>query len=55
MITKEELLSQIREQGLSGLDEVKSACLEGNGQISVIKKGGKRESKPPKKKQTKGQ
>jgi uncharacterized membrane protein YcaP (DUF421 family) len=53
MITKEELLSQIREQGLSGLDEVKSACLEGNGQISVIKRNGKREARPSKKKQAK--
>jgi uncharacterized membrane protein YcaP (DUF421 family) len=40
MITKEELLSQIREQGLDRVDEVKSAYLEGNGEISVIKRNG---------------
>ena len=51
MITKEELLSQIREQGVSSLDEVKMACLEGNGEISVIKRSGNRNSKPSKKKQ----
>jgi uncharacterized membrane protein YcaP (DUF421 family) len=39
MITKEELLSQIREQGLDDVDEVKKAYLEGNGEISVIKRG----------------
>jgi uncharacterized membrane protein YcaP (DUF421 family) len=43
MITREELLSQIREQGLDDVDEVKSAYLEGNGEISVIKRNGKTE------------
>jgi uncharacterized membrane protein YcaP (DUF421 family) len=45
MITKEELLSQLREQGLDDVSQVKKAYLEGNGQISVIKRGGKAPSK----------
>ncbi len=38
MITKEELLSQIREQGVESIDMVKTCYLEGDGQISVISK-----------------
>ena len=38
MITTEELMSLLREQGVESLDEVKKCCLEGDGQISVIKK-----------------
>jgi uncharacterized membrane protein YcaP (DUF421 family) len=50
MITKEELLSQVREQGAEGLDQVKRAYLEGNGEISVIKWGGKGEPKTKRRK-----
>jgi uncharacterized membrane protein YcaP (DUF421 family) len=38
MITTEELLSLLREQGVDGLEEVKTCYLEGDGHISVIKK-----------------
>lgn len=38
MITRDELMSQLREQGIEGLAEVHLACLEGDGRISVIKK-----------------
>lgn len=38
MITTEELMSLLREQGVESLDEVKKCCLEGDGHISVIKK-----------------
>ena len=38
LITEEELRSQLRQQGVSKLDEVKRACLEANGEISVVKK-----------------
>ncbi len=38
MITMEELLSQLREQGVESIEEVKRCCLEGDGHISVIKK-----------------
>ena len=37
MITREELMSQLREQGVKELEEVQLACLEGDGRISVIK------------------
>jgi uncharacterized membrane protein YcaP (DUF421 family) len=36
-ITEEELRSQIRQQGVSDPTEIKRACLEANGEISVIK------------------
>lgn len=38
MITTEELMSQLREQGVESLDEVKTCRLEGDGRVSVIKK-----------------
>jgi uncharacterized membrane protein YcaP (DUF421 family) len=36
MITMQELESQLREQGVGALADVKSACMEGDGKISVI-------------------
>jgi uncharacterized membrane protein YcaP (DUF421 family) len=39
MITEEELIGQIRQQGAERVSEVKKAYLEGDGNISVIKKG----------------
>jgi uncharacterized membrane protein YcaP (DUF421 family) len=51
LITEEELGSQLRQQGVSGLEEVKSAFLEANGEIIVVKQDeedapGKRKKKP---------
>jgi uncharacterized membrane protein YcaP (DUF421 family) len=37
-ITREELEEKLREQGISKLADVKVAYLEGDGQISVIKR-----------------
>lgn len=37
-ITEEELRGQFRQQGVSDLADVKIACLEANGEISVVKK-----------------
>lgn len=37
MITEEELISQLREQGVENVSEVKKCYLEGDGHISVIK------------------
>lgn len=37
MITMEELMSQLREQGVESVEEVKRCRLEGDGHISVIK------------------
>lgn len=35
-ITKQELLSQLREEGIEDVSNVKSAYIEGDGNISVI-------------------
>ena len=36
LITKQELMSQLREQGVEGLAKVKRAYMEGDGKISVV-------------------
>lgn len=36
-VTKDELMAALREQGIGDPREVRSACLEADGQISVIK------------------
>lgn len=41
LITKEELLSQLREQGVEHVNEVKRAYVEGDGKISVIRQDAK--------------
>jgi uncharacterized membrane protein YcaP (DUF421 family) len=38
LMTEEELMSQLRLQGVERLEDVKAVYVEGNGQISVIKK-----------------
>jgi uncharacterized membrane protein YcaP (DUF421 family) len=40
LITPEELMGQLREQGIEHVEEVKRACLESNGSLSVIKRRG---------------
>ena len=37
MITEEELNSQLRQQGIEDLSQIKKCYLEGDGQVSVIK------------------
>ena len=49
MITEEELLGQLREQGVESSNEVKKCFLEGDGRISVIKAKAEGSSKGPKK------
>ena len=49
-ITEDELRSQLRQQGIAEFDEVREACLEANGELSVIKSDSKETSKPPKSK-----
>lgn len=41
MMTEEELMSQLREQGIEDLSKVKEARMEGDGRVSVIERGGK--------------
>ncbi|MGI8811518.1 MAG: DUF421 domain-containing protein [Pyrinomonadaceae bacterium] len=36
MVTEDELLSQLRQQGIEDIKDVKQCCLEGNGHFSVI-------------------
>jgi uncharacterized membrane protein YcaP (DUF421 family) len=45
MITEEDLLAMLREQGIEGIAEVKKCNLEGDGHISVIKKKPDKRSK----------
>lgn len=51
LITEEELMSQLREQGLEHLEQVKEAFVESDGHISVLKRDQKSSDKgKPKKK-----
>ncbi len=45
MISADELRSQARQQGIGDIADVKTACLEGNGEISFIKKDEKQSTK----------
>jgi uncharacterized membrane protein YcaP (DUF421 family) len=38
LLTEEELMSQLRQQGMDNLNEIKTAFVEGDGQISIIKR-----------------
>ena len=38
LISDEELMSQLRLQGVKALEEVELASMEGNGEVSVIRK-----------------
>lgn len=46
MITYDELISQIRQQGLEDISEVKKCYLESNGHFSVLKKDKKSDDEP---------
>ena len=37
LVTREELMAQLRENGLEDCTQVKRACMEANGMISIIK------------------
>ncbi len=37
MLSLEELMSQLREEGVEHIKEVRQACLEGDGRLSVIR------------------
>lgn len=47
LITREELMAQLRENGLRDISDVKEACMEADGMISVV--AGKAAAKPTKK------
>jgi uncharacterized membrane protein YcaP (DUF421 family) len=44
LISPDELRSQARQQGIDDVADVKMACLEGNGEVSFIKKDSKEEA-----------
>jgi uncharacterized membrane protein YcaP (DUF421 family) len=48
MITYDEIMSQMRQQGIDKIGDVKQACLESDGHFSFIKKedDGERQSNP---------
>lgn len=50
LITREELMSQLREQGIESLSLVKCARLEGDGNISVVRREEQDHPKPKRKK-----
>lgn len=41
MITEDELMSRLREQGIEDVAHVKMMCMEGDGRLSVIEREGK--------------
>ena len=41
MISKEELLGELREQGVESIKDVKYSYMEADGHISVVKKSKK--------------
>ena len=45
-VSEDELMSQIRQQGLEDLTEVRKAYIEGDGRISVIKRNGESHPAP---------
>src|SRR4051812_26340434 len=36
LITEDELMSMLRQQGIESIDKVKAVCMEGDGHISVV-------------------
>jgi uncharacterized membrane protein YcaP (DUF421 family) len=45
-VTREELASQLRVQGVDDMDEVEEVLLEGDGQLSVVRKDAERPHVP---------
>jgi uncharacterized membrane protein YcaP (DUF421 family) len=49
LITEDELMMQVREQGLNEVSKVKEAYMESDGRISIIENKQKRHDKPKRK------
>ena len=48
LLTEDELMSQLRENGVSDISQVKEAYIEGDGRISVVQREpGRASSRPP--------
>ena len=52
LITKEDLLEQLREQGVEDVGSVKKCFLESDGKLSVIRKGSRHSPGAPDKRRT---
>jgi uncharacterized membrane protein YcaP (DUF421 family) len=52
MITQEELMGQLRQQGVEKIEEVQKCYLEADGHVSVITKEGKHNAESPGTKKT---
>ena len=50
-MTKDDLLEQLREQGIDDIHLVKRCCLEGDGRLSVVRADDKEPSSRNEKKQ----
>ena len=46
LVTKEELMTHLREEGVANIADVKQACMESDGMISVIRKGARAQPTP---------
>lgn len=44
MVTEDELMAVLRKQGIDDVSSVRSACLEADGEISVIAESGSKEN-----------
>lgn len=49
MLTLDDLMEQLREQGVERLGEVRHCCLEGDGHLSVIRRKDGDDGPPPRK------
>ncbi|HET9613187.1 MAG TPA: YetF domain-containing protein [Candidatus Limnocylindrales bacterium] len=47
LMTLEELMTQLRAEGVESVEQVRRAYLEGNGRLSVLRKDGPTESESP--------
>ena len=45
MITEEELIGELREQGVENVKDVKCSYMESDGHISVVKKSRRRDKR----------
>jgi len=52
LITRNDLMEQLREQGIDDVRHVKSCFLEGDGRMSVIREDGDQQPRPSEKRRT---
>lgn len=52
LITKDDLVEQLREQGVDSIERVRKCYLESDGKMSVIQDESDRPSRPPEKRRS---